>query len=79
MAFDPMTLEQAAGQVGATVRYHPPGVDTTAPTEIGRITSVNDAWVFVVYERGYGAKATRADDLELVLAVEPPADAPPLP
>jgi hypothetical protein len=61
-----MTLAQAKAKIGAKVRYHPPGANTTARTEDGRISSVNDRYVFVIYVGGMGAKATRPDDLELL-------------
>jgi hypothetical protein len=62
-----MTLAQAQTKIGARVRYHPPGANTTARAEDGRIASVNDRYVFVIYRgSALGAKATRPEDLELL-------------
>lgn len=61
-----MTIEQARAKIGARVRYHPPGAETALIDEDGRISSVNDRYVFVIYQGGMGAKATRPDDLELL-------------
>lgn len=53
-----ISLEQAGRNLGAVVVYEPrPGVN-----EYGRISSVNDRYVFVEYEGGQ-TKATSPADL----------------
>ena len=56
-----MTLEQAAKAIGRKVVYRP----TVGKPESGVITSVNDTFVFVRYDRYVTSAATRPEDLEL--------------
>lgn len=57
-----MTLEEARAAIDRFVRYSPAG----GPPEVGKITSVNDSYVFVLYDRDTASKATRPEDLTLL-------------
>jgi hypothetical protein len=60
-----MTLAEARQHIGAGVVYNPrPG--TYDSREDGEITSVNDAYVFVLYVGDRRPKATQPEDLTLL-------------
>ena len=62
-----MTIEQAKESIGASVKYIPaPYSDTIVPSDFGIITSVNDSFVFVRYDKDIHSKATKPKDLRFV-------------
>lgn len=60
-----MTLDEARDAIGAMVMYRPGGYDHLK--DYGVVCSVNDTYVFVQYKGDPGSKATRPEDLTLVV------------
>lgn len=64
-----MTIEEARAHIGERVRYDPgPHRPWADPPEEGTITSVNDRFIFVHYDRKKASEATDPADLELLAA-----------
>ncbi len=63
-----MTIEEARGNIGNGVIYHPRG---GGGTEEGTITSVSDRFVFVRYGRSRTSAATDPADLTLLAGKVP--------
>jgi hypothetical protein len=59
-----MTLDEARAAIGQSVGYLP----RFGPVETGVITGVSDRYVFVRYGAQETSKATRAEDLRLLVA-----------
>ena len=60
-----MTLEDAKNNIGKNVKYIPHIDCMHRKIEYGKITSVNDLYVFVQYMNDVNSKATRPIDLTL--------------
>jgi hypothetical protein len=58
-----LTLDLARQNIGRRVLYTPPQ-RLGRPVEPGVITSVNDTFVFVLYQGSKHSAATRPEDLE---------------